>query len=128
MKHWRFMAYISEAGTNLILKWYESLDEDAQADFDITLNILAGTQDWRGLKQFKILSGKYVNLGEIRFVTNKVQYRPVGYFGPNTRQFTLLIGCSKKGRVYKPPDAFDTALKRLSLFRQGRGSIHEHSI
>lgn len=129
MKYWRFMDYYSEAGNNLIEKWYnDELNEDAQADFDTTLNHLAGTQNWRGLKEFRFLSvGKYKGLGEIRFKTSNVHYRPVGFFGPDQSQFTLLVGCKKKGKVYDPPDAFDLAVSRRSLWRRGIGGIHEHS-
>lgn len=121
------MDYYSEAGNNLIKKWYNELNEDAQADFDATLNNLAGTATWRGLKEFKMLSGGHAGLGEIRFKTNNVQYRSVGFFGPGDREFTLLVGCQKKQNIYNPPSALDLALKRKNLYSQARGSIHEHS-
>jgi hypothetical protein len=127
MKSWRFMDYCSEAGNNLIKEWYRRQDEAVQADFDVTLNNLAGTVDWRGLKEFKALHGKHRGLGEIRFKTNNVQYRPVGFFGPGRREFTLLVGCKKKQQIYDPPDAFDLALKRRTFWTQGKGTIVEHS-
>jgi hypothetical protein len=126
MTFWRFMDYCSEAGNNLIEEWYFDHDASVQADFDTTLDLLAGTHDWRGLREFKMLAGKHSRLGEIRFKTKKVQYRIAGFFGPPSRAFTLLVGCEKRQRIYKPPDAFDVALKRLSLYRQGRGTIREH--
>jgi hypothetical protein len=127
MKYWRFMDYYSEAGNDLIEDWYRGQSPGVRADFDVTLRNLAGTVDWHGLTEFKALHGKHSGLGEIRFKSGKVQYRPVGRFGPGQREFTLLVGCYKKQRVYEPPDAFDLALRRWSLYKQGRATIHERS-
>lgn len=128
MKSWRFMDYYSEAGTNLIEKWYGRLPEDAQAEFDILLDYLSITHSWTDLKQVKALTGKHSGLIELRFSSANVQYRPVGFFGPEKGEFTLVLGCQKKQAVYDPPDAFDTAADRKRLyFNIGRGSIHEHS-
>jgi hypothetical protein len=128
MKYWRFMDYCSEAGNDLIEEWYLDQDAEVRADFDVTLRNLAGTHDWHGLNEFKMLHGKQGGFGEIRFKTRNVQYRPIGRFGPNKREFTLLVGCHKKQRVYEPPDALDLAVKRWNLYTQGRASIRERSI
>jgi len=126
MKTWRFWNYCSEAGNNLIERWYQDQNASVQADFDVTLNNLAGMQDWRDTHEFKMLKGKFSGLGEIRFKTGNVQYRPVGMFGPGEKTFTILVVSYKKGSVYHPPDAFDLALRNKSLIAQGRGRIVEH--
>lgn len=126
MSYWRFLDYCSEAGNNMIEDWYEGLPTDAQADFDWVIQELAGTEDWRDSGRTKPLHGKQRGFVEILFKTSKVQYRPVGCYGPNRREFSLLVGCSKKQRVYTPPDAFDLAVKRWGLLQQGRGSLREH--
>ncbi len=128
MKHWRFMDYCSEAGNDLIEEWYLDQNPEVRADFDVTLRNLAGSQDWHGLNEFKMLHGKQSGFGEIRFKTRNIQYRPVGRFGPGVREFTLLVGCYKKQRVYEPPDAFDVAVRRWGLYKQGRATIRERSI
>src|SRR5437762_2423997 len=113
IRPWRFFDYCSEAGNNLIEEWYQNQAEEAQADFDTTLKYLSITEDWRGLKEFKMLGRD--GLGEIRFRTNNVQYRPAGSFGPGDRMFTIWVGCKKKQNVFDPPDAFEIAIKRRSL-------------
>ena len=110
----------------MIEDWYQGLPTDAQADFDWVIRELAGVEDWRDSGRSKPLHGKQRGFVEIVFKTNKVQYRPVGRFGPNRREFMLLIGCSKKQKVFTPPDAFDQAVKRWSLLQQRRGSLCEH--
>lgn len=67
-------------------------------------------------------------LGEIRFKTANVQYRPIGSFGPGERTFTIWVGCSKKQKIYDPPNAIDLALRRKNLYTQGRGSLHERLV
>lgn len=131
MALWRFMDYCSEAGNNLIEEWYRDQSEDVQADFDLTLKNLSIAPDWRGMKEFKSLGVE--GMCEIRFTTKNVQYRPAGSFGPGDHVFTIWIGCTKKQRIYNPPDAFEKALKRKRDFynknrNQQRGTLRERII
>lgn len=119
------MDYCSPAGKNLIEDWYQSLGPSAKADFDTTLKTLAITEDWRGLKQFKMLQR---GLGEIRFKTDNVQYRPAGFFGPGERTFSIYVGCTKKQNVYDPPDAFELARKRKANVDSGQGGLRERFV
>ena len=126
MRYWRFLNYCSAAGNNMIEGWYQGLPVEAQADFDWVIQELAGTEDWRESGRSKPLHGRQRGFVELVFKTNNVQYRPIGRYGPSQREFTLLAGCSKKQRIYTPPDALDQAVKRWSLLQQGRGSLCEH--
>lgn len=117
------MDYYSPAGNNLIEEWYQDLSPNAKADFDTTLKTLSITSDWRDLREFKML-GQH-GLGEIRFKSDNVQYRPAGYFGPGERTFSLYIGCKKKQKVYEPPDCFGLAEKRKSKLGRGEGELRE---
>lgn len=119
------MDYCSAAGNNLIEDWYRALPEEAQADFDATLKFLSITEDWRGLKEFKMLGME--GLAEIRFKSRNVQYRPTGSFH-GERTFAIWVGCTKKQNVYDPPDAFDLALKRRKLFKRREGTLRERTV
>ncbi len=126
MKYWRFMDYYTEKGDNLIRDWYESQDEEVRAEFDIVLSRLAGFKDWSDLKEFKILTRKHAGLCQIMFKTRNRNFRPVGFFSPNSNdEFVIVLGCEKSGRVSIPPRAFDNALKFKKKFEKGKGSIHE---
>lgn len=125
MAVWKFMDYCSPAGNNLIQEWYENLPPQARADFDTTLKTLSITLNWRDLQQFKSLKK---GLGEIRFKSAGIQYRPAGYFGPGTRTFTIYVGCHKKQNIYVPPDAFNLAAKRKAKIEAGEGSLRERSV
>jgi hypothetical protein len=126
MALWKFMDYCSPAGNNLIEAWYESIREEAQAEFDVTLKALSISADWREMKEFKHLGRE--GLCEIRFKSGNVQYRPAGFFGPGEKCFSIYVGCKKKGGVYTPPDAFDLAIKRKSDVSRGRGSLRERTV
>jgi hypothetical protein len=123
---WRFWDYCSPAGNNLIEEWYQDIPEEAQADFDVTLKILSITEDWRGLSEFDSLRRE--GLCEIRFKAGKTQYRPLGFFGPGAKCFSIYVGCSKKGKIYTPPDAFDLAIKRKGKVARGEARLRERSI
>jgi Phage derived protein Gp49-like (DUF891) len=110
----------------MIEDWYQRLPTDARADFDWVIQELAGTENWRDSGRSKPLHGKQHGFVEIIFKTHNVQYRPVGRYGPQQREFSLLVGCSKKQRNYTPPDALDLAVTRWGLLQQGRGSLCEH--
>lgn len=123
------MDYCSAAGNNLVEEWYRAQDATTQAAFDSTLKTLSIAEDWRGLKEFRMLGRAHPHLGEIRFRVQNVQYRPVGSFGPGVRTFTIWAGCSKKQKVYDPPDAFALAAQRRRLFlNEHRGRLHERVV
>lgn len=111
---WTFRCYVAPSGRDMIDKWYRAQSLEAQAAFDAVREYLAQrTRDeWRR-PEFDLLSGaKFRVLGELRFEVANVQYRPLGFFGPARAEFTLLVGATKKGKVYDPRNAMDTALRR----------------
>jgi hypothetical protein len=123
---WRFMDYCSPARNNLVEEWYQDLPEEAQAEFDVTLKVLSIVQDWRGMAEFKSLG--LDGLCEIRFKALNVQYRPMGYFGPGAKRFSIYVGSKKKGSVYTPPDAINLADKRRGSVRRGEASLRERFV
>ena len=138
MALWRFMDYCTESGQNLIQEWYEAQGDAVKAEFDATLLTLGATEDWTatGVDEFKVLTGRHAGLCELRFdigvrepgsrKSSKRRFRPVGIWRLEYRDFIILLGCEKSGRIYIPADAFDLALEYKALFEQGRGTICEH--
>jgi Phage derived protein Gp49-like (DUF891) len=121
------MDYISPQGRNVIADWYTGLLAQEQSDFQALMRILAKTRQWhRGA--FKLLGRQYRGLGELRFDSERKAHRVIGCFGPALGQFTMLIGCFHKQRVYTPANALDTALRRKRFLERGEGSVHERKI
>jgi hypothetical protein len=98
----------------MIDDWYTRQTDEVQGAFDVALEFLSQRprDEWRR-PEFDLLSGKLRSIGEIRFKVDK-QYRVLGFFGPARSDFTMLIGCSKKGSSYDPISACETALERMT--------------
>lgn len=121
------MAFRSEMGRNVIEDWKATLSVDAVNEFRAVLTILEAVprQYWRR-PQFDVLSGdQYKGMGEIRFNAKDKTYRVFGFFGPDRSQFTLLIGCEKKGGNLDPRNALETAAKRKKMVERDKERIYE---
>jgi hypothetical protein len=127
MDVWKFMDYISPQGRNVIADWYAGLQTQEQSDFKALMRILAKTRQWHS-GAYKPLGKQYPGLGELRFYSQRKAHRVIGYFGPGRGQFTMLIGCFHKQKVYTPANALGTALQRKSFLERGEGSVHERKI
>ena len=113
MKIWTFKVFVKPNGRDTFKEWIESLDVDAQERIKAMIRRLSVMKTW-GRPYFSGLKG-HKNIYEIRVKTKDKQYRPLGCIGPGPQVFTLLIGASKKGKVWSPPKAIETAEKRLKL-------------
>lgn len=124
---WTFRFYVSASGRRVVEKWYEEQDDAVQAKFDAVLEYLSQRDLSEWIRpDYAPLSGRQSGLGELRFSHGGKVYRPLGCFGPERFEFTILIGCSKKGRRYDPPDALDTALDRKKFIAEiGRTHVYE---
>lgn len=52
------------------------------------------------------------DIGEVRFKAGRVEQRPLGFFGPNPGEFTLLFWAVEKNDQLKPRGACDSAQAR----------------
>jgi hypothetical protein len=120
------MDYCSLAGNDLIANWFWDRPAAAQTEFDVALKILSITEDWRGMPEFKSLGRD--GLCEIRFKAEKVQYRPLGFFGPGAKCFSIYVASFKKGEKYNPPNAFDLAFKNKSKVERGEARLRERFV
>jgi|SRR5690554_2738259 len=86
---------------------YDSGSFDLQAALDAELNYLRKLpkSDWRRPSAAKLTKGKkgdFRDYYEIRFMADKKQQRPIGYFGPGENEFTILIWAHEKGNSLVP--------------------------
>jgi len=101
MKRWSFFDFISERGENDIHRWLHGADVTNAARAKINARIAT-------LRGFPQMPEQYISayvgwpkLLELRIVSNGVQYRPLGFYGPERGQFTLVVGGIEKGRIPK---------------------------
>jgi len=129
--YWQFLDYVSSTGRNQIVEWYERLSRQEQATFDQLIRNLARLKQWEG-REFKKLTGKtnrkHRGLSELRFKAGNKQHRVIGYHGPAAGQYSLLIGCNHKGRIYDPPEALDSAARRRNEIQRGEAKSVEHRL
>ena len=120
LRLWSFKSYETGSGRNVIEHWCSDCerfvpgnDDSFQGILDAVLEILQQRpqHEW-GRPEFAPLGGKQKGLSEIRFAVGKVECRVVGFFGPGSGTYTMLIGSTKKGRIYDPKEALETAVKR----------------
>ena len=107
-KKWRFMSMADNQDRDTFERWLsKEVDrgqrQGVEAAIRTTLRFLrvARRDLWRE-PYFKWFSG---GVGEVRSHYGNVEYRPLGCDGPESDQFTVLIGAYKKGRVWTPRDA-----------------------
>lgn len=110
---WVFRHYVSTRCVDVIEAAYEGKSLEAQAAFDNAIHFLAQRKahEWRE-PHTKKLSGECDGLVEIRFEADKVQQRPIGYYGPARGQFTILIWATEKNGRFEPRTACSIAQRR----------------
>ena len=125
---WTFFDYVSPAGVNEIGEWYSALLLEEQEVFEAFWPNLAKMQKIE-MPYAKMLSGRqYSGLFELIFTAGEKQHRVLAMYGPSGTRYTvtMLLGCTHKQKVYKPADAFDTAMKRMGALKSGQATATLH--
>lgn len=124
---WRIMSFVSDSGRNEIEEWIEkrvAIGERKRLRIEFN-DILRGlrfvrAESW-SRPQFAWLHGDHCKeIGELIVDLPNVPYRPLGCFGPEPDQFTILIGARKdrkrRGKVqWDPENAIQTAIQRKAI-------------
>ena len=122
---WIFYEFIDADGKAPFSLWLSSQPEEAQAAIDnriLTMMSLA-KQQW-SLKWIKPYTG-YAKLLELRITHKKVQYRPLGCYGPEKEQFTIVEGAIERNwRIPRP--TLDVAMNRIQLVITDRRWVREY--
>ncbi len=121
---WLFCEFVTEGGRGTITEWYKGLLVEAQRDFEDRVRYLANVP--RRLWSLPYYRQLTVHIGEIRFKANRTQYRPLGFFGPEEGQFTLLMGAREKDRKFIPKDAITQSEQRRKIVLVDKRRIREY--
>lgn len=119
------MEYVTEFKRREISLWYEKdLQKAGQVEFHNMLRLLSVTprEQWTR-PDYAPLSG---GIGEIRFKAGDLQHRPLGFFIIEEMQFVLLVGATKKMKIYTPKDAIETAKARRQIVLANRNRMIEY--
>jgi hypothetical protein len=98
--NWKIKYYLSNTQHSDVLKKYNDASVAVQAGFDVQLEYLMvrPRTEWRRPEVAK-LNNKvaHKDFFEIRFFADRVQQRPIGFFGPNEDDFTIVLWAIEKG-------------------------------
>lgn len=110
---WTFRTYVSPQGDEEVTTWYAAQTPTIQAAFDQRVRNLSQMQphEWRE-PYTKQLEGPCDGLVEIRFKADRVQQRPVGFYGPDRMEFTIVLMAREIGDRFEPQDACEIAQAR----------------
>jgi hypothetical protein len=127
MNYWKLKVYISQRGSDVIDEWLESLPVDARARIRTHFAFLVTLKDWRRPYAAKLRGKTYDTIWEIRISWNKIQYRPLGCFGPEADYFTLLIGAIERSTgIFEPRNAPEIAKERCIQINNDRRYICDY--
>lgn len=109
---WNFRSYRSDDGTDEIKVWFDSGSPKLRARFLSRMKTLAQLprNEWHK-NLYKDLHGECSGLGEIRFLVDNVQQRPLG-FHSGKAEFTILFCAKEKGGKFVPLSACERAIAR----------------
>jgi hypothetical protein len=123
IREWTIRDYLDTRGTNVVHEWTISLPVAAQAKIDTVLLNLQAYKVWP--PQYVSALRGYQHIYEIRVVSGGVQYRPLGCYGPERREFTILLGSVEKGGKLPKGDC-RAAIERRKAILNGKGQTCEH--
>ena len=116
MSVWTFYNFLDARGENVIKDWMnDEIPWEAKSHINIKLLYLRAMPTWPE-KLASSYQG-FPGIIELRFPYKRVQYRPLGCYGPQEKQFTLLIGAIEKGGKIRK-SILDTATERMGILNR----------
>jgi hypothetical protein len=124
---WTFFDFLSARGTNEIHEWLNSREvpRGAKAKINARLIALQGFSTFP--EQYFSAYNGWDDLYELRIVFSGVQYRPFGFYGPNRREFTLLVGGIEKGDIPRAVLEVADERRKIVLANPTRVCLHDFS-
>jgi hypothetical protein len=122
---WTFFDFRNERGENEIVRWTKGPGKPAKARLNALVRNLSvlprpfDRQDKVGLLR---KSGPCHGEGFIELIIKvaNVQYRPIGWYGPDARTVTLLVGATERDGEFDPRNACEQAVTRKRLILSDR--------
>ncbi len=99
----QFYDYIDMNGVNIVKDWLDLLDPKTKAKVNARLGTLEQLDrtEWK-MPWTEVLTGDKDGLIAVRIKYNRIQYRLLGYDGPERGEFTLLTHCKESNGRYIP--------------------------
>jgi hypothetical protein len=122
MNKWIFKVFLNNKNDDVISDWIEEQPIKVRVKIKTRVKYLAITQNWPDDFCHKWIGSDHIF--EIRTRHGGIQYRLLGFFGPSDKEFTFLIGATKRNKL-EPMNAPSVAEKRRELVIKDRGYIDD---
>ena len=120
---WTFYDFLDGRGVNLIRRWLDGLPAPARAKINTRILFMRANPAWP--EQYISALKGWPELVELRVVSAGNQYRPLGFYGPERREFTLVLGTIEKEKL--PKRVLEAADEnRKTVLATARGRIRAH--
>lgn len=140
MAYWRFLDYVSDEPMNHVQAWIDAQDEKVMAELQSAIDTLGAIENWDDpdLEEFSVFTEKpqHLGLAQLRFFVVQKQegtgrqikrnFRVIGLWRQEQREFVFLTGFEKSGRITIPANAFKLALDLRIQLEEGRGHCDDH--
>jgi hypothetical protein len=122
MGDWVFKVFLKNKTEDVIGEWLDGLPAKDRAKIRTRIGYLKTTQVWP-----QTWCKKYgpCDIYELRIQLGNNLYRPLGFFGPGEKEFTLLIGAKEQGDQIFPRMAPDIAEARRKLVLREKGYTND---
>src|SRR5580704_10833210 len=123
MTVWRFYDFLDSRGANTVRAWLDTLPYKARAKINARLLFMQAKDVWPE-PWVSSLKG-WPELIELRIAAFGSAYRPLGFYGPERREFTITLGAVEKGKL--PKRILEVAdANRKIVIATARNRICEH--
>lgn len=124
------LEFVKEDGERVMQAWLEEMKLDTRervrAAIDNRLIYLQATKDPGRPLVAPLTGGDCQGLFEMRFRIQRVQYRPIFFYGPGPGELTLLAGAIEKGGDLRPRSVCLIAQRRKALAMEDRRCVREY--
>ena len=122
MDLWIFYDFVDTRGVNIIREWLDSLPIKARAKINARMLYMRAIPEWP--EQYVSALTGWPELLEFRVVCAGNQYRPLGFYGPKRREFTIVYGAIEKGKLSKR--VLETADEHRKIILADTSRVREH--
>ena len=111
-----FYDYVDINGVNIVKAWLDQLPPNTKAKLSARFNALEqmNRPEW-SMPMTEVLKGDKDGLIAVRATSQRIQYRLLGYDGPNRGEFTLLACGTERNDKYIPLDIGRIAFERRTV-------------
>lgn len=123
---WNIKCYVASNGSSQVQSAYDSGSAALKAELEVELEYLKirGREEWRRPHAAKLTKcDDFRDFYEIRMYSDRVQQRPIGYFGPGANDFTILLWATEKGGKLYPENWCKKANRLRKEIRDGIATV-----